>query len=152
VGKPVRAGDALERDVDKPVATVPVVNPAAGAGGGSSWCVASPGASPTALQVALDFACGQGGADCSAIQQGGSCYSPSTVKDHASFAFNSYYQSNPVQTSCDFGGTAVLTSTNPSTLSLSLCQFSALQKALTSTTNQPCRHFDVPVSGNQVIL
>ena len=118
-----------------PLATVPVVNPTAatttpvamptatptpslatGAGGGS-WCVASPSASATALQVALDYACGQGGADCSAIQQGGSCFSPDTVRDHASYAFNSYYQKNPVQTSCDFAGTAVLTTANPSKLS-----------------------------------
>ncbi|KAL6848873.1 hypothetical protein ACP4OV_021456 [Aristida adscensionis] len=139
-----RADDTPERDVSTPLATVPVVTPtptvatpaarpatrtppslakpaAAGAGGGS-WCVASPGASATALQVALDYACGQGGADCSAIQSGASCFSPDTVRDHASYAFNSYYQKNPVQTSCDFGGTAVLTTTNPST---STCQFSA---------------------------
>jgi hypothetical protein len=116
--------------VTSPLATVPVVTtptamptatPAmqtpslAGAGGGS-WCVASPSASSTALQVALDYACGQGGADCSPIQQGGSCFNPNTVRDHASYAFNSYYQKNPVQTSCDFGGTAILTSTNPSKL------------------------------------
>jgi hypothetical protein len=118
----------LELDVTSPLATVPVVNPTAmptatptpslatGAGGGS-WCVASPSASATALQVALDYACGQGGADCSAIQQGGSCFSPDTVRDHASYAFNSYYQKNPVQTSCDFAGTAVLTTANPSKFS-----------------------------------
>ncbi|KAG5122133.1 hypothetical protein JHK84_040473 [Glycine max] len=32
----------------------------------------SPAASQTTLQVALDYACGFGGADCSAIQPGGS--------------------------------------------------------------------------------
>jgi hypothetical protein len=85
----------------------------AGSGGGGSWCVASPSASPTALQVALDYACGYG-ADCSPINQGGSCFNPDTVKDHASYAFNSYYQKNPAPTSCDFGGTATLTSTDPS--------------------------------------
>ena len=124
-----RAGDAPERDVTSPLATVPVVTPTVttptamptatpslAGGGGGSWCVASPSASATALQVALDYACGQGGADCSPIQQGGSCFSPDTVRDHASYAFNSYYQKNPVQTSCDFAGTAVLTSTNPSKL------------------------------------
>nr|CAB3460626.1 unnamed protein product [Digitaria exilis] len=137
-----RAVDMPERDVMSPLATVPVVTPtvttptamptatpatqtpslAGGGGGGGSWCVASPSASSTALQVALDYACGQGGADCSPIQQGGSCFNPDTVHDHASYAFNSYYQKNPVQTSCDFGGTAVLTSTNPST---STCQYPA---------------------------
>lgn len=81
---------------------------------GQSWCVASQTASQTALQVALDYACGYGGADCSAIQQGGSCYNPDTVRDHASYAFNDYYQRNPIPTSCDFGGTAVVTNVDPS--------------------------------------
>ncbi|PKU80473.1 Glucan endo-1,3-beta-glucosidase 1 [Dendrobium catenatum] len=81
---------------------------------GQSWCVASPTASQTALQVALDYACGYGGADCSEIQAGANCYNPDTVKDHASYAFNSYYQKNPIPTSCDFGGTAIITNVNPS--------------------------------------
>lgn len=81
---------------------------------GGSWCVASQSASQTALQVALDYACGYGGADCSAIQPGGGCYNPNTLRDHASFAFNNYYQKNPVPTSCTFGGAAITTSTDPS--------------------------------------
>ncbi|KAG8056114.1 hypothetical protein GUJ93_ZPchr0001g30228 [Zizania palustris] len=86
-----------------------------GGGGGGTWCVASQSASPTALQVALDYACGYG-ADCSPIQPGGSCFNPDTVHDHASYAFNSYYQKNPTATSCDFGGTATITNTDPSKL------------------------------------
>ncbi|XP_023542164.1 PLASMODESMATA CALLOSE-BINDING PROTEIN 1-like [Cucurbita pepo subsp. pepo] len=93
-----------------------MMTPTTGPGnsGGGSWCIASSAASPTALQVALDYACGYGGADCSAIQPGGSCYDPNTVKDHASYAFNDYYQRNPAATSCVFGGTAQLVSTDPS--------------------------------------
>jgi len=91
-----------------PTSTTTPVSP------GASWCIASPSASPTALQVALDYACGYGGADCSAILPSGSCYNPNTVHDHASYAFNSYYQKNPVPSSCNFGGTAATTSTNPS--------------------------------------
>ncbi|XVF14490.1 hypothetical protein REPUB_Repub09cG0064600 [Reevesia pubescens] len=81
---------------------------------GGSWCVASQSASHTALQVALDYACGYGGADCAAIQLGGGCYNPNTVHAHASYAFNSYFQKNPVPSSCNFGGTAVTTSIDPS--------------------------------------
>ncbi|CAN1847167.1 Glucan endo-1,3-beta-glucosidase 1 [Linum perenne] len=87
--------------------------PSTGSGGGQ-WCIASSSASETALQVALDYACGYGGADCSAIQSGSSCYNPNTVRDHASYAFNAYYQKNPAPTSCAFGGAAQLTSTDPS--------------------------------------
>ncbi|GFQ06005.1 glucan endo-1 3-beta-glucosidase 1 [Phtheirospermum japonicum] len=79
-----------------------------------SWCVASQSVSQAALQVALDYACGHGGANCSAIQTGGRCYNPNTVRGHASYAFNSYYQKNLVPTSCNFGGTAFTTSTDPS--------------------------------------
>ncbi|CAA7037064.1 unnamed protein product [Microthlaspi erraticum] len=82
---------------------------------GQSWCVAKPGASQTSIQLALDYACGLGGADCSQIQQGGNCYSPISLQSHASVAFNSYYQKNPSPQSCDFGGAASVVSTNPST-------------------------------------
>ena len=85
---------------------------------GQSWCVAKNGAPETALQAALDYACGMGGADCSQIQQGGSCYSPVTLQNHASYAFNSYYQKHPAPTSCDFGGSATLVNANPSKISI----------------------------------
>ncbi|CAI9089040.1 OLC1v1023532C1 [Oldenlandia corymbosa var. corymbosa] len=100
----------------------------------ASWCIASPSASPMALQVALDYACGYGGADCAAIQPGGNCYNPNTVNHHASYAFNSYYQKNPVPNSCNFGGTAVPTNTDPSS---GTCQYrsTSTTSSILNTTN-----------------
>ncbi|KAM1771267.1 hypothetical protein ACFX11_046110 [Malus domestica] len=108
--------------------------PSSPASTGSSWCVASQGASQMALQVALDYACGHGGTDCSEIQPGRSCYNPNSVRDHASYAFNNYYQKKPVPNSCNFGGTAMITSTDPSTGS---CQYpsTSTSSSVLNTTN-----------------
>ncbi|KAF7022885.1 hypothetical protein CFC21_035517 [Triticum aestivum] len=105
-----------------------------GGGGGGTWCVASQSASTSALQVALDYACGYSGVDCSAIQTGGSCFNPDTIHDHASYAFNSYYQKNPLPTSCDFGGTATITTTDPSSGS---CQYPASSGGAQGTMPPP---------------
>ena len=76
--------------------------------------MAKQGASESDLQSALNYACNQGGADCSQILPGANCYEPNTLLDHASYAFNDYYQKNPIPTSCVFGGVATLTSNDPS--------------------------------------
>ncbi|XAR72520.1 Glucan endo-1,3-beta-D-glucosidase [Bertholletia excelsa] len=82
---------------------------------GTTWCVALAGVSKADLQNALDWACGVGKADCSAIQTGGDCFEPDTLLSHASFAFNNYYQQNGnSDIACNFGGTAILTKHNPS--------------------------------------
>ncbi|XP_050382943.1 flocculation protein FLO11-like [Argentina anserina] len=126
--------------------TTPVTNPVtppatstnAPAVPGQSWCVAKTGASETAVQAGLDYACGK--VDCSQLQQGGSCYSPVTLQNHASYAFNTYYQKNPVSTSCDFGGVATIVTTNPSTGSctyLSSSSSSSTTPTPTPTTLTP---------------
>ncbi|CAH8357782.1 unnamed protein product [Eruca vesicaria subsp. sativa] len=129
----------------QPSGTVPVIPPPVVSNSpsvsGQSWCVAKPGASQTSLQLALDYACGSGKADCSQIQQGGSCYSPISLQNHASFAFNSYYQKNPSPQSCDFGGVASVVSTNPSSSSGSSTSTSGgtttTPTPSTQTVNQP---------------
>ncbi|KAJ9686198.1 hypothetical protein PVL29_015208 [Vitis rotundifolia] len=79
------------------------------------WCVAKNNADNPALQTALDWACGPGGADCSPIQQGGPCYDSQDLQKTASFAFNDYYLKHGLSDdSCGFDNTAALTSLNPS--------------------------------------
>lgn len=79
------------------------------------WCVAKPSVPAETLQEAMDYACGAGGADCEEINPQGNCYNPDTVVAHASFAFNSYWQKHKRNGgTCDFGGTAMLISSDPS--------------------------------------
>lgn len=82
---------------------------------GKTWCVAKAGSPETELTNALNFACGEGGADCGAIQVGGACYNPNSLQSHASIAFNAYYQKmGRNYWNCYFGNTGVITITDPS--------------------------------------
>ncbi|MED6147056.1 hypothetical protein PIB30_040430 [Stylosanthes scabra] len=111
-----------------------------GGGGSGQWCIASASAQDKSLKVALDYACGYG-ADCSAIQPGASCYNPDTLKDHASYAFNDYYQKNPAPTSCSFGGTATLTNKDPSNGN---CHYSSSKS---SSMSPPTTTYGSPPNG-----
>ncbi|GMH05297.1 hypothetical protein Nepgr_007137 [Nepenthes gracilis] len=80
-----------------------------------TYCIATDGVDSRTLQAALDWACGPGRANCSEIQPGETCYQPNNVKNHASYAFDSYYQKEgKAPGSCDFKGVAMITTTDPS--------------------------------------
>lgn len=80
---------------------------------GATYCICKDGQSDQALQKTLDYACGAG-ADCTPILQNGPCFQPNTVKDHCSYAVNSYFQrKGQVQGSCDFSGTAMPSQSPP---------------------------------------
>jgi len=91
------------------------------------WCVAKNNAEDAALQTALDWACGAGGADCGPIQNGGPCYDVNSVQNTASYAFNDYFLKHGLtDDSCSFNNNAAVTSLNPSKLVfvyLSMLQF-----------------------------
>ncbi|CAL0315938.1 unnamed protein product [Lupinus luteus] len=79
------------------------------------WCVADEQSTEEELQGALNWACGSGGADCSQIQENQPCYIPNTLKDHASYAFNTYFQNfKHTGASCNFRGAAITTELDPS--------------------------------------
>ncbi|GFY83147.1 hypothetical protein Acr_02g0013870 [Actinidia rufa] len=65
------------------------------------WCVAKPSVPAEKLQEAMDYACGDGGADCEVIRPQRSCYSPDTVVAH-------WQKNKSVGGTCSFGGTAML--------------------------------------------
>ncbi|XP_052161901.1 glucan endo-1,3-beta-glucosidase 13 [Oryza glaberrima] len=97
---------------------------------GVTWCVARPGVSQEDLQNALDWACGQGGADCTPLQPGGRCYQPDTLLSHASYAFNIFYQQNGnSDIACNFGGAGTIIKRNPS---FGSCKFLASETSAAS--------------------
>ncbi|KAG0556163.1 hypothetical protein M758_11G029500 [Ceratodon purpureus] len=90
------------------------------------WCVAKPNLGSAYYQGALDWVCGplsgQGQVNCGPITSGQSCFLPDTYQSHASWAFNVYYQTHgQTAQACDFQGTAMITTTDPST---STCPYS----------------------------
>ncbi|CAL0309082.1 unnamed protein product [Lupinus luteus] len=98
-----------------------------------TYCVAVDDADSKTLQAALDWACGPGRVNCSEIQPGESCYQPNNVKSHASYAFDSYYQTQGKgSVACDFKGVAMITTSDPSRGS---CTFPG-SKQLTNQTKQ----------------
>lgn len=104
------AGEARSTPANGNRAQVPVAQE------GQTWCVSNGEAAKEKLQAALDYACGEGGADCRPIQPGATCYHPESLESHASYAFNSYYQKNGRRVgTCYFGGAAHVVTQPPRT-------------------------------------
>ncbi|CAL9205717.1 glucan endo-1,3-beta-glucosidase 4 isoform X2 [Musa acuminata AAA Group] len=79
------------------------------------FCVANPSADSSALKKGLDWACGPGEANCTAILPGEPCYDASNLVALASYAYNDYYHRMKASGgTCSFGNTAMISSTNPS--------------------------------------
>ncbi|KAH1212061.1 Glucan endo-1,3-beta-glucosidase 7 [Glycine max] len=109
-------------DVSKsPSTPKPTVSSPTKTNNSATWCVPKGGVADAQLQANLDYACGQG-IDCTAIQQGGACFEPNTLVNHAAYAMNLLYQTagrNPL--TCDFSQTAMLSTNNPSKFLFDLC-------------------------------
>ncbi|XP_062084960.1 glucan endo-1,3-beta-glucosidase-like [Humulus lupulus] len=81
---------------------------------GKRWCVPKSNVSDEALQKNIDYVCSIK-VDCKPIQSGGPCFEPNTIRSHASYAMNAYYQKfGPQDNNCDFNHTGVVTFTDPS--------------------------------------
>ncbi|XP_065860565.1 PLASMODESMATA CALLOSE-BINDING PROTEIN 3 [Euphorbia lathyris] len=102
----------------------------------ATYCVCKDGVGDSQLQKALDYACGAG-ADCTPILQNGACFQPNTVKDHCSYAVNSYFQrKGQAVGSCDFSQTAT-TSTSPPAGTPSTCVYPASSSTAGTGTTTP---------------
>lgn len=81
------------------------------------FCLANSSADSKALKKGLDWACGPGAANCTAIQPGEPCYEANNLVALASYAYNDYYHRTQASGgTCNFGNTAMITNTDPSKL------------------------------------
>ncbi|MCO5612343.1 hypothetical protein L7F22_066610 [Adiantum nelumboides] len=107
----VSSSASAATSTDAPVST----QQTSGGSGQKLWCVAKPSVPEGLLMANLNFACGEGGADCTQLQQGHACYSPNTIISHASYAMNMYYQKHGRNYwNCYFQNTGLVVFTDPS--------------------------------------
>ncbi|KAI3441305.1 C-CAP/cofactor C-like domain-containing protein [Psidium guajava] len=100
-----------------------------------TWCVPENGTPDPKLQADLDFACGNG-ANCDPIKPGGPCFEPNTVKSHATYAMNDYFQSHGKNLqACNFSGTGIMTNQDPS---YDGCKYPGGPKDRSTTVSDRC--------------
>ncbi|XP_055809442.1 glucan endo-1,3-beta-glucosidase-like [Solanum dulcamara] len=82
---------------------------------GKKFCMPKPQATDAQLQASLDWACTNQGVDCGPVKAGGPCFNPNTVRSHAAYVMNSYYQiKGRNDFNCDFSGSATIVFADPS--------------------------------------
>ncbi|RZC93784.1 hypothetical protein C5167_029425 [Papaver somniferum] len=109
VDSPTPVAPVTPAPVDSPTPTTPA--PA----DSKQWCVPAGDVSDEFLQHNIDYVCSLGSVGCQPIQDAGACFDPNTIRSHASFAMNAYYQTfghEPIN--CDFTGTGIVVNTDPS--------------------------------------
>ncbi|XP_073303680.1 glucan endo-1,3-beta-D-glucosidase-like [Primulina huaijiensis] len=90
-----------------------ILKPAMGASEQGTWCIPRPSTSEQTLVDNINFVCTV--VDCSLIQEGGACFYPSNLLNHASVAMNLYYQKQGRHSwNCDFRKSGVIVVTDPS--------------------------------------
>lgn len=79
------------------------------------WCVGKPSASEAELSANIEYGCSFERVNCSVIQEGGVCFYPNTLINHASVVMNLYYSSMGRNSwNCDFRSSALTVISNPS--------------------------------------
>ncbi|GAV82835.1 Glyco_hydro_17 domain-containing protein/X8 domain-containing protein [Cephalotus follicularis] len=79
------------------------------------WCLPKFGAETEALQRNIDYVCGLRMVDCRPIQEDGPCFLPNTVRAHAAYAMNAFYQATERNDyDCDFQQTGTIANVDPS--------------------------------------
>ncbi|KAM3395940.1 major pollen allergen Ole e 10 [Capsicum galapagoense] len=79
-----------------------------------TWCVAKPSSEDIVLNQNLEFAC-KSNFGCTIFGEGGPCFLPNNLMNHASIAMNLYYQANGRKPyDCSFGNSGLVVLTDPS--------------------------------------
>ncbi|XP_031500986.1 glucan endo-1,3-beta-D-glucosidase-like [Nymphaea colorata] len=80
-----------------------------------TWCVAKPSTDDETLRRNFNFSCSQSHVNCGVLSKGSACFYPDNLINHASVAMNLYYSSTGRNAwNCYFGGSALITTTDPS--------------------------------------